>query len=76
MSKAEILDELPRLTAGDHSLSFARLAELHETDLMSSGELAAVERRTLDEALAELKRDQNPGEPSREAIRRIRDSNR
>jgi len=74
MSKIEILEELPRLSAGDRSQLFARLAELHEADLVSGDEPTPVERQALDEALAEFERDKSPGEPWRDVLRQIRQS--
>ena len=74
MSKAQILDELPRLTVSDRSQLFARLAELHEADLLDSGAPAPAERQALDEALTEFEQDRNPGEPWRDVFRQIRES--
>jgi len=72
MSKVEILAELPRLSAGDRTQLFARLAELHEADLISGDEPTPAERRILDEALAAFERDGNPGEPWREVLQQVR----
>ena len=74
MSKAEILEALPRLTANDRTQLFARLAELHEADVLDSGTPTQAERLALDEALAEFERDPNSGEPWREVFRQIRES--
>ncbi len=76
MSKAEIFAELPRLTAHDRSQLFARLAELHEADLINGDEPTPAERQALDAALAEFERDGNPGEPWRDVIRQVRQSSR
>ena len=76
MSKAQILEELPRLTVSDRSQLFARLAELHEADLLDGGAPAPAERQALDEALAEFERDPSPGEPWRNVFRQIRESRR
>ena len=76
MSKAQILEELPRLTVGDRSQLFARLAELHEADLLDGGAPTPAERQALDEALAEFERDPSPGEPWRDVFRQIRESRR
>jgi hypothetical protein len=73
MSKAQILEELPRLSASDRSQIFARLAELQETDLLDGNSPLPAERQALDEALAEFERDPNPGEPWRNVIREIRE---
>ena len=76
MSKAQILEELPKLTVSDRSQLFARLAELHEADLLDGGSPAPAERQALDEALAEFERDPSPGKPWREVFRQIRESRR
>ena len=68
MSKVEILEALPRLSVGDRSQLFARLAELHEADLISGDEPTPAEREILDEALAALERDGDPGEPWRDVL--------
>jgi hypothetical protein len=74
MSKAEILEELPRLSPSERSQLFARLAELHEADLVGSDEPTASERQALDEALTEFERDGDPGRPWREVLRELRTS--
>jgi len=76
MSKAQILAELPTLTASDRSHLFARLAELHEADLLEMGALSPAERQALDEALVEFERDPSPGEPWRDVFRQLRESRR
>ena len=76
MSKAQILEELPRLTASDRSQLFARLAEIHEADLLDGGAPTPAERQALDEALAEFERDPSPGEPWRDVFRQLRESRR
>jgi hypothetical protein len=72
MSKAEILAELPKLTASERSQLFARPAELHEADLISGDEPSPAERPALDAALAEFERDRNPGEPWRDVFHQVR----
>jgi hypothetical protein len=72
MSKTQILEELPRLTVSDRSQLFARLAELHEADLLAAGAPTPAERQALDEAFAEFEQDRNPGEPWRDVFREIR----
>jgi hypothetical protein len=74
MSKAEILEELPKLSARERSQLFARLAELHEADLVGSDEPTAGERQALDEALEEFTHDRDPGKPWREVFRQLRAS--
>ncbi len=74
MSKAEILEELPKLSASDRSQLFARLAEIHETDLLEGGAPSPAERQALDEALSEFEHDPSPGEPWRDVFRQLRES--
>ena len=76
MSKAQILEELPRLTAGDRSQLFARIAELHEADLLAGGVPTPAERQALDEALDEFAQARNPGEPWRDVFQEIREARR
>lgn len=76
MSKVQILEALPRLTASDRSQVFARLAELHESDLLEGGVPTPAERQALDEALSDFERDPSPGEPWRQVFRQIRESRR
>ena len=76
MSKVEILEALPQLSAGDRTQLFARLAELHESDLIGSDEPTPAERKILDEALAAFERDGNPGEAWRDVLLQIRQSRR
>jgi hypothetical protein len=76
MSTAQILEELPKLTAGDRSRLFARLAEMQEADLLEGGAPTPAERQALDEAFAELERDPSVGEPWRDVFRQIRQARR
>lgn len=72
MSTVQILEELPKLTVSDRSELFARLAELHEADLLNGGAPSPAERQALDEAFAEFERDSSSGEPWRDVFREIR----
>lgn len=74
MSKAQILEELPKLTVSDRSQLFAQLAELHEADLLDGGSPTPAEQQALDEALKEFERDPSPGEPWRKVFDEIRAS--
>ena len=76
MSAAQILEELPRLTSSERSRLFARLAEIHEADLLDGGEPTPAERQALEAALTEFEQDPSPGEPWREVFREIRASRR
>jgi hypothetical protein len=72
MSKAQILEELPRLTVSDRSQLFTRLAELHEADLLAGGSPTPAEQQALDEALTDFERNPGPGERWRSVFREIR----
>ena len=74
MSKAQILEELPKLTVGERSQLFVRLAELHEADLLDGSSPTPAERQALDEALAEFERSPSPGQPWREVFRELREA--
>ena len=74
MSKADILAELPKLKAEERSQVFQRLCELQEDDLLHGGGPTASEKKLLDEALAEFKRDGQMGSPWREVLNRVRSS--
>lgn len=52
VSKAEILAELPKLTAEDRILVFERLCELQEKDLLQGIGPNAEERKPLDAVLS------------------------
>jgi len=72
MSKAQILEELPKLTASDRSQVFARLAEIHETDLLDADAPSPSEKQALEEAFAEFERDPSPGESWRDIFLQLR----
>jgi hypothetical protein len=76
MSKAEILAELPKLKAEEREQVFQRLCELQEDDLLHGAGPTAEEMKLLDEALAEFRRDGNPGRPWREVLRKFRPSSK
>ncbi len=71
MSTAEILEELPKLTAEERQQLFERLCELQELDLINGVVPTDEEKKALDAALAEYQRDRNPGPPWREALREL-----
>jgi hypothetical protein len=74
MSKTEILDELPKLKPDERTQVFEKLCELQEADLLQGVGPTAEEKKLLDEALAEFERDDNPGTPWREVLRRLQSS--
>ena len=71
MSKAEILQELPKLKAEERTQVFERLCELQERDLLEGIGPTAEEKRLLDEALAQFERDGDHGTPWREVLHRL-----
>ena len=72
MSKAEILSELPKLPADERDQVLRKLCELQEEEIMRGAGPGVVEKRILDDALAEFERDGNPGRPWREVLQRLR----
>ena len=71
MNAAEILNDLSKLSPGDRSQVFARLAELHEADLIGGEDTSPAEREALDAALGDFERDGDPGRPWREVLQQI-----
>jgi hypothetical protein len=72
MSKAEILAELPKLTAEELAEVQARLDELAGETWLDGGELTDTDRVALDAALAEYKKDPDAGSSWQEVEARIR----
>ena len=73
MGKTEILAELPRLKAEERKQVFDLLCELQDDDLLHGVGPTAEEKKILDFALLEFRRDGNPGLPWREVIGRGED---
>jgi hypothetical protein len=71
MSEAEILAELPKLKAEERTQVFRRLCELQEADLLRGIGPSQEEKRILDAALADFRRDGDFGTPWRDALKRI-----
>jgi hypothetical protein len=67
MSKAEILDELPRLSAADRAEIFDRLCAIEE-----AGGPTEHEKAVLNEAQARYDADSSTGSPWREVEARLR----
>ena len=67
MSKAEILDELPKLDERERAEVFAKLCELEDV----SGPTSA-ERAVLDQELIQFQQDKNLGAPWQEVENRLR----
>ena len=55
MSKAEILEELPRLALEERREIFERICEMEERDLLNGGKPSAAEMVLLDRELEEYK---------------------
>ena len=71
MSKAEILSELPKLTADELAEIQAKLDELAGETWLDGGELTPDERTALDVTLAAYHRDPNSGSSWQEVRARI-----
>lgn len=61
MSKAEILNELPRLGLGERREIFERIGEMEDQDLLKGGEPTAEERALLDRELEEFQKNPQAG---------------
>jgi len=72
MTKAEILAELPKLTAEDRAEIQAKLDELAGNVWLDNGELSEEDKRALDEAIADYEKDPDAGSPWEEVESRIR----
>ncbi|MCX6907256.1 MAG: hypothetical protein NTY01_04345 [Verrucomicrobia bacterium] len=69
MSKAEILQELPKLKREERQEVLDQLWQIEEQDLLQGGgEPTAEEKALLDQALEEYQRNPNAGRPWREAM--------
>ena len=71
MSKAEILAELPNLSAEDRAEIQAKLDELAGDESPDSGELSEDDKRALDEAIVEYEKDPSSASPWAEVKARI-----
>jgi len=72
MSKADILQELPKLGLQDRREIFERICELEEDDLLRGGEPTAEEKALLDQELADYRQTPAAGSPWYEVEARIR----
>jgi hypothetical protein len=75
MSKAEILEELPKLTSEERNEIRLRLEDLatHDEDRWQTDcDLTETEKAALDEALAEYHKNPDAGSPWREVLADIR----
>jgi hypothetical protein len=72
MSKAEILNELPKLGLGERREIFERIGELEEQDLLKGGEPTAEEKALLDRELEEFQKNPQAGSTWAEVEARLR----
>lgn len=72
MSKAEILAELPKLRTDERDQVLRKLCELQEEEMVRGAGPGTDEKKLLDEALADFRRDGNPGTPWRDVLQRLR----
>ena len=71
MNKAEILAELPNLSAEDRAEIRAKLDELAGREWVDDGELSEEDKRALDEAIVEYEKNPNAGTPWEEVKAQI-----
>ena len=71
MSQAEILAELPKLRADERNQLIQKLCEFQEDDILRGQAPDPIEKKLLDDALAEFERDGNPGTPWRDVLKRL-----
>ena len=72
MSKADILNELPRLKSGERQEIFNRLCEIEESDLLQGGSPSAEEKALLDQELADYQKNPDTGSSWPEVEARLR----
>ncbi len=72
MSKADILNELPRLGLGERREIFERIGEMEEQDLLKGGEPTTEEKALLDRELEEFHQNPQAGSTWEEVEARLR----
>ena len=72
MSKAEILNELPKLGLGERREIFERIGEMEEQDLLKGSEPTAEEKALLDRELEEFQKNPQAGSMWAEVEARLR----
>ena len=72
MSKAEILNELPKLGLRERREIFERIGEMEEQDLLKGGEPTAEEKALLDRELEEFRKNPQAGSTWEEVETRLR----
>ena len=76
MSKAEILNELPKLGLRERREIFERIGEMEEQDLLKGGEPTAEEKALLDRELEEFQKNPQAGSTWEEVAARLREPTR
>ena len=76
MSKAEILNELPKLGLRERREIFERIGEMEEQDLLKGGEPTAEEKALLDRELEEFQKNPQAGSTWEEVEARLREPTR
>jgi len=71
MTKAEILDQLPKLSLGERFEIFSFLWELDERDFFSNQEPSEEEKYLLDQADADYRANPNSGSSLEEVRSRV-----
>ena len=71
MSKAEILQELPKLPLGERREIFQRIVELEDQELIKGGEPTRDEKDLLDRELEEYQRNPDAGSSWEEVEDRV-----
>lgn len=72
MSKAEILNELPKLGLGERREIFERIGEMEEQDLLRGGEPTTEEKALLDREFEEFQKNPQAGSTWAEVEARLR----
>lgn len=72
MSKAEILQELPKLGLRERREIFEHIGELEDQDLIKGGEPTAAEKALLDQELEDYPRNPEAGSTWPEVESRLR----
>jgi putative addiction module component (TIGR02574 family) len=72
MSKADILEQLPKLQPAERRELLDRLYDLCEQDLFDGERPSPAEKALLDQELADYQKDRSPGEPWEQVEARLR----
>lgn len=72
MSKADIIEQLPKLQPAERRELLDRLYDLCERDLFDGEQPSAAEKALLDQELEDYEKDRAPGEPWEQVEARLR----